>query len=199
MTPRLRSWRRTTTLDAYAGRPPARTGTPARAGVTLAELLIVVGILSLFAGLAVALLSGGHAEAAGREAARQMAADVMYAQADAIAQRSGRSIAFDFDGGRYTLATSSGETLVHPVSKRPFVVDLAALYSGSSLRLLQADFSGSATLELGPDGTVLTGGTVTLASARARFRIRIAQGSGRVSIEGPLDPDAMEAEELISD
>lgn len=158
----------------------------------------MIAVIAVLAGAGIALLAGGHAEAAAEEAARHLAADLAYAQADALAKGSARSVVFEVDAERYEIqATDNGAILTHPVSKRPFEVDLAGLFPGISLDLVSADFSGATTLTFAPNGTPQAGGTVTVGAARHRFRVSVADGTGRVEIEAlaaagsdPEDPVA---------
>jgi Tfp pilus assembly protein FimT len=152
-------------------------------GVTLLELVIVATVLVLIGGAAISLLSSGQREAVAQEAARQIAADIAYAQADALAHGAARLVVFDAQTEHYGLYDGSGaEPLPHPVSQRPHEVDLSALFAGTAVDLGAADFDGSDTLRFGAGGRPAAGGTIEIHAAGSSWTIRIAAGSGRVTL-----------------
>ncbi|MFH1142991.1 MAG: prepilin-type N-terminal cleavage/methylation domain-containing protein [Candidatus Eisenbacteria bacterium] len=166
-------------------------------GVTLAELLVVMVVIALLAGGAIALLSKGHAEAVALEAAQRVAADLIFAQTDARANRSERAVAFSVEADGYRIyAAGDGTTLTHPVSKRPFEVTLGELFPGAGLHLQSADFDGGTTLEFDRAGLPRAGGTIIVSASGRRFFVDVAAGTRRVSVRAPAtkpdepqDPD----------
>lgn len=77
------------------------------AGFTLVEMVIVLLVLGIAAGLAVPMLSADEATKL-REAARLLAADLDYARVESIAHADApRLVVFDAAEGRYWIATAA--------------------------------------------------------------------------------------------
>ncbi len=155
-------------------------GAPARsAGVTLAELLVVMAVIAVLSGAAISLLSGGQAQTAAEEAAARVTADIAFAQSDAIAHRAPRTLVFDEQRDSYVL-NANGATLVHPVSKRPYAVDLALLFQGTRVDLRDVDFAGVDSLRFDAQGVPAAGGSLCIQAGGQRLAISVAAVTGRV-------------------
>ncbi len=153
-------------------------------GVTLVELLILVAVVAVLAGTAISLLSGGHLETAGEDAAHRLATDLAFAQANAIANRSERLVIFSAVEGSYSVCSAGGTPLTHPVTKKPFLVELTGLYRGANVAIQTANFGGSDTLRIGVDGIPVSGGKVMLYAGGTTWQIAVADGTGHISISG---------------
>lgn len=152
-------------------------------GVTLIELLVVTVMIAVLSGAAISLLTAGHRDTAAQEAARRVAADIAYAQADAIAHRATRQVVFDPATEKYTV-TDGGSAITHPLTKVEFVVSLVRVFHGSGIDLESADFGGTQTLTFGSDGTPSPGGTVTVSAGGHSYAVDVADGTGRITITG---------------
>jgi prepilin-type N-terminal cleavage/methylation domain-containing protein len=161
-----------------------------RAGFSLVELLIVLVMLALLAGIGMSRLTGGHSQTAAREAARRIAADIEFAQADAIAQHAAREVAFDAAVESYTVGDGAG-LLRDPISLRPYQVDLAALYPGVGMDLAAPAFGGGASLRFAATGAPAAGGEVRVYAGGERWKVNVAGVTGRVTIE-ELPPEPAE-------
>lgn len=156
------------------------------AGVTLIELLVAMAVIAVLAGTAISLLSSGHAQTAAEEAAGRVAADVAFAQADAIARHAPRTLTFDEKHERYALE-HEGTLLLHPVSRQPYEVDLAAAFRGAGVDLSRPDFGGDTCLVFDGEGVPSSGGEVWLAAGGRIFAVTVSGVTGRVTIdEGAL-------------
>ncbi len=170
----------TSTLLRTAGSSPTD-------GVTLIEIMVVMVIGAILVGGAVALLSTGYADRAAEEAASRIATDIAFAQAEAISHRSERLIVFDTVNNAYAIF-AAGDTLLHPVTRAPLVVDLSALYQGSGLTLESASYGGSDTLRFDRDGIPASGGQLALQGAESRWLVTVADATGRIATsETPSD------------
>jgi prepilin-type N-terminal cleavage/methylation domain-containing protein len=149
------------------------------AGVTLAELLVVMAVIAVLSGAAISLLSGGQAQTATEEAAARVAADIVFAQSDAIAHRAPRTLVFDEQRDSYVLNTD-GATLVHPVTKRPYAVDLAALFRGTHVDLHDVDFAGADSLRFNAQGVPAAGGSLRVQAGGHQLAVSVAAVTGRV-------------------
>jgi prepilin-type N-terminal cleavage/methylation domain-containing protein len=149
-------------------------------GFTLVEVLLVVTISLIVAATALTLYARSHAQIGLREAAARLAADITLAQRDAAAHAEWRSVTFTDTLARYEVRGRSG-TIVEPVSKRPFRVDLRALAPAVPIVLdtkgLPAD-----SIAFGPTGEATAGGIVALEGSDTRFEVIVATGSGRITI-----------------
>ncbi len=148
--------------------------------MTLVELLVMVTVIAVLAGAAISLLANGQGQIGVEEAAHRMAADLAFAQADAIANQADRRVVFDVAAERYHVMVGS-TSLTHPVSKKPFDVDLAALYQGAGVDLAATTFSGD-TLRFDARGKPNAGGSIDLTADGARWRIAVGASTGRVTL-----------------
>lgn len=142
------------------------------------ELLIVVSVLALMAGIAVSLLSPGSSSHAVADAARRIAADVEFARADALAHRSSRTVVFDPPSETYGVHAGA-PPLWHPVTNTPYVVDIRSLYGGVDLET--ASFGGEEKLQFDGGGKPAAGGEIVLRGGSAIWRVRVEPGTGRVT------------------
>lgn len=163
-------------------RTPSR-GRRLAAGLTLVELLIVLAIFGVFASVAVTSLSGGRSQTASREAAQRIAADIAFAQAEAMARHAVRIVAFDDAAERYQLESEAG-VVMDPVSHLSFVIDLPTLFPGAGVDLASPDFGGASALRFEASGAPLAGGEVRLYAGGEGWRVCVADLTGRTTIEG---------------
>lgn len=153
------------------------------AGLTLVELLIVLGVLGVLASVAVTSLSGGRAQTASHEAAGRIAADIAFAQAEAMARHTVRIVTFDAAAEQYQLESETG-VLQDPVSHLSFVVDLPALFPGAGVDLASPNFGGASYVRFEASGTPLAGGEVRLYAGGEGWRVCVADLTGRITVEG---------------
>ena len=166
-------------------------------GYTLVEMLIVIGILGLSAGMIIPSM-GSVGVLRIQAAVRSIVADITYAQMDALAYQELRAVVFDEDANMYTLTRVPG-VLIDPdadalfESKGPELRYRVLLdedrFGGSFLRDINLN-GGSAIIfdEMGapiasPASTALSdGGSVQIQGPTSRFRIDIAAFTGRVTV-----------------
>jgi prepilin-type N-terminal cleavage/methylation domain-containing protein len=107
-----------------------------RRGFTLVELLIIITLLAIAAGLALPTL-GDASQLRLREAARLLAADIEFAQSESIGHGDApRAIVFDPANRKYWIAPrvmadpsqapDEADAVADPVPKTPFVVTFPA-------------------------------------------------------------------------
>lgn len=141
---------------------------PAR-GFTLLETLLVVALLALAAALAAAAVSGGFRGMELRSTAKEMAAQLRYTRARAIA--TGQPQRFIVDPGARTWTAPNGR-------------------DGEIPRRLSVEFTGAREVEPAegqgaiqffPDGAA-TGGRITLALDDAAWKIDVAWLTGEVTL-----------------
>ena len=147
------------------------------AGITLIEVLVVMGIIAVLSGIAISLLSGGLA----REAANRIVGDLEYVRAEAIASHAQRYVVFDGAAEQYA-AHSAGGLLRHPVSRKEFLVDLSTLYAGVGVDLDSINFGGGDTLRFDADGMPTLAGEVVVNAAGNRLVVSVETTTGRINI-----------------
>lgn len=152
-----------------------------RAGFTLVEVLVVMGIIAVLSGIAISLLSHGHADGVAQEAANRIVGDLEYVRAEAIANHAERYVVFDEATERYA-AYSTGGLLRHPISRKEFLVDLSALYAGTQVDLDSIDFGGGDTLRFDADGMPTLAGEVVVNAAGNRLVVSVETLTGRINI-----------------
>lgn len=143
---------------------------------------MALAILGVLAGVAVTSLSGGRSQTASREAAQRIAADIAFAQAEAIARHAVRIVTFDAAAEKYQLESEAG-VVKDPVSHLSFVVDLPTLFPGAGVDLTSPDFGGASSLRFEASGAPLAGGEVRLYAAGEGWRVCVADLTGRTTIE----------------
>ena len=139
-------------------------------GVTLLELLIVLLLMGLIAGIAIPMFSGGVSATALKSAAREVAAGLRYARDQAIAQRADSLLVLDLDGRTFRVLPDPR------VRRLPERIDLK-LYTAQ--RELVAEKVGA--IRFYPDGGS-DGGRITLAAGDRKYDVDVDWLTGRVSI-----------------
>ncbi len=139
-------------------------------GVTLLELLIVLVLMGLIAGIAIPMFSGGVSATALKGAAREVAAGLRYAREQAIAQRADALLVLDLDGRTFRVLPDPR------VRRLPERIDLK-LYTAQ--RDLITEKVGA--IRFYPDGGS-DGGRVTLAAGDRKYDVDVDWLTGRVSI-----------------
>ena len=136
-----------------------------QAGVTLAEMLVVVAILALTAGIAIPTASPLATVGAGIGTAEVTQA-IRFAQREAIRTGAWHTVKIDPSAQTlrvYRLTAAGGEDtgnpVVHPIDKRRYDVAFGAgSPSRAAITLVDFDYEGGSntnltTLSFGPDGT----------------------------------------------
>lgn len=147
----------------------AETGRGAARGITLLEMLLVLVLLALAGALAATVLGGGLERLRLRNAASDIAGQLRYTRALAIA--SGQPQRFAIDPAQHRWQAPN---------RRPGRVDaaLGMVFTGAREAQPQA---GSGGILFFPDGAS-TGGRVQLQARQAAWRIDVAWVTGRVSL-----------------
>ena len=147
---------------------------------TVAELIVVLVILALAAGMAIPYVAS-TGDTAVASAARMVACDLQYAQNMAITTQSPVTVSFDLGGEGYTLSNTSG-VLIHPINKSNYVVDFGSQRGFGGLDIVTAIFGVSQSVTFDEMGAPDNAGTVTLQDGPHSYTVRVAAGTGYVTV-----------------
>ena len=154
-------------------------------GFTLAELLIVLAVIGIVAGVVVPAainLSPSQALAA----ARFIAADLRYVRSRAVVLGRPLTVRFDLSAQQYTVSDADG-VIMHPWAgserfEGKFVVSLNKGTPFPGVRMESADFGGRNWFSFGPLGDPVDCGTLTVRQGRATAVVRVEPGTGLVRV-----------------
>ncbi len=143
----------------------------AAAGVTLIELLIVLGIMAAVAALAIPMLGGtGVSNTELRSSARQLAAGLRQARSEAVAKRRETFLVLDVAGRRFKVDRDPREHAL------PRGVELKLF---TAQRDLVDEKVGS--IRFFPDGGS-NGGRITVGAGERKYEVDVDWLTGRVAI-----------------
>lgn len=156
-----------------------------RRAFTLAEMLIVLALIGLVAGVAIPAavnLSSSQSLAA----ARFIAADMRYVRSRAIATGRPLTVRFDPVGQRYSVSDEDGP-IACPwgASNRfggEFVVVLNEGTPFRSVRLATVDFGGNTWIRFGPLGEPEESGSLVVRHGREATSVTVAPGTGLIRV-----------------
>lgn len=142
-------------------------------GFTLLELMLVLLLMSLAAGLAAPLLGSGSGTLEAKSAARQLAAGLRKARSLAVSGQQETVLTLDLAQHRFQV---SGDARAY---RLPAGLDLA-LYTAQSEQLQEQVGS----IRFFPDGSS-TGGRITIAAGDRKTQVDITWLTGKVAIGSP--------------
>jgi general secretion pathway protein H len=139
-------------------------------GVTLLELLIVLALMALIAGLVIPTFGDGVPTSQLKSSARQLAAGLRVARSEAVAQKREAFLVLDLEGRRFKIGSDPREYALPPR------VDL-------KLFTAQQDIVNQRTgaIRFYPDGGS-NGGRITVAAGARKFEVDVDWLTGRVAI-----------------
>lgn len=179
---------------------PSQPSCPAGArssGYTLIELLIVVAVLGLASALLIPSLRQPDTLKI-QAAVRRIIGDLSFAQSDALAQQELRRVYFYADGRGYVILRDPfdpatdyiDDPLARGFTNRAYIVDFTVDGRFEGITVLAVNIDGGARFitydELAgtvtPIGDPGTGGSITVESLNARYRIDIAPFTGKLTV-----------------
>jgi general secretion pathway protein H len=150
---------------------PVIPGTTARTrGVSLLELLVVLVIIALIAGLVLPTFGAGVSSSELRSSARQLAAGLRAARSEAVSQRRETFLVLDLEGRRFKVDRDPREHALPPrIDMKLFTAqrDIVDAKTGS--------------IRFFPDGGS-NGGRITVAAGERKFDVDVDWLTGRVAI-----------------
>ena len=143
---------------------------PGQRGVTLLELLIVIALMAIVAGMVIPMFGGPVSTSELRSSARQLAAGLRLARSEALSERRETFLVLDVAGKRFKV---DRDARVHALSAK---IDLKLFTAQNDL---VSDSVGS--IRFFPDGGS-NGGRITVASGARKFDVDVDWLTGRVAI-----------------
>jgi prepilin-type N-terminal cleavage/methylation domain-containing protein len=163
----------------------------ARGGFTLIEILCVVFIFSIAAAIVIAGI-GSQGDLQAQSAAREVMADLLYAQNQAIATQQNVYVYFNTAGKTYYLYKPWGTTLTNPISEHAY----STSWSAASWTVSSVNFGGSPAVyfdslgepwscdNTGSNGALLSStGTVQITSDGKSMTISIQPSTGDMTVQ----------------
>jgi general secretion pathway protein H len=139
-------------------------------GVTLLELLIVIALMAVVAGIVIPMFGGPVPTSELRASARQLAAGLRLARSEAVSERRETFLLLDVAGKRFKV---DRDAQVHALPSR---IELKLFTAQNDL---VSDTVGS--IRFFPDGGS-NGGRITVAAGSRKFDVDVDWLTGRVAI-----------------
>lgn len=157
-----------------------------REALTLIEVMIVLGILSIVLSLAAVAVRDWSAHSRLDSAAGRVVEALRFAQGQAMVTGDPAAVEFDPDAESLQCVRSVGSPpyalLSDPLSKRPYQAALAEA-SGATVDLSSVTFAGQRRVVFDAAGAPSNGGTIVLVHGAATRTITVAPVSGRIEVQ----------------
>ena len=148
---------------------------------TLIEILVVIVILGIAAAMVVPQLNNtGSLGVQG--AARMIVSDLLYAQNEAISRQSSFKFTFDKTNNKYTLFDSEDNVVNVNWKGGDFVSDFEKDTRFQGIRIESVSFNSTSSISFDELGAPSSGGTIEVIGGTDKYRITVAEFTGRVSI-----------------
>ena len=159
--------------------------TAQRRAYTLVEVLIVVVIVATLAVVALPAVSTTLDSMKATALAREIAADMRYAQTLALKTGVRHRVSFWTDGQAYAVRRENGsawDLCTHPVTKKPWEMTLDDKSRYAGLTLKDSQFGSSDYLYYEKFGAPEAGGFVTFTLGGVTHTINVAPLSGKITV-----------------
>lgn len=157
---------------------------------TLAELIVVVVIISIAALLAVPMITSA-ADSQIRSASNMIAADLEYAKSMSISRQQDYSVVFNVASNSYEIHDESGSVIEHPVKVgKNFVVNISNESRLNEVKIKSVSFDSTPTITfdyLGSpsngSGSSLNSGSIVLEAGDFEMTITVQPVTGFLTIQ----------------
>ena len=169
-------------FDRRVTRPAAPR--PSRPAFTLIEILVVVAIIGIAGAVVVPqILQSGTMQI--QAASRMVIADLLYAQNDAIAHQTTRTVTYNAATNSYQITDANGTVLAvswKNDAAANYVVNFSQDSRFSGVTLSSPSFNGTSAITFDALGTPSSGGSVDLVTGSTRYRVSVGAFTGRVTV-----------------
>jgi type IV fimbrial biogenesis protein FimT len=141
-------------------------------GFTIPEMLIVLILIAIVAGIGYGAFSRMSINANLRTAARDIASDFQLARQRAMAEGTPLTITFNDDDHTYTVPQAGGGTLTKTLASY-----------GGGVNFTNVNLSGSKNIVFQPRGTTLQWGNVGLQNLRGSTATITVNSTGRANVQ----------------
>ena len=155
------------------------------ASFTLAELVIVVLIVSILAAVGIPAIGEASADLKLRSAAQRLMADLNYARNLSITDGTSHGIWFSGSGYRVIkfidtsdIGSAENTVIAHPLTRQPWVVSF-----GADRTTIAADFSDASVVYYDSSGSPNATGTAVLRHGGLAVTVSVEAGTGRVTAQ----------------
>lgn len=149
-------------------------------GFSLAELIVVVLIMAIMAGMAIPYVSDTD-DMEATSAARMLACDLQYAQNVAITTQTPITVTFSTSEESYALSKASG-MIINPMNKSDYRIDFSSQRGFESVDLYSANFGGGCSVTFDELGAPDNAGKVVIQVGSHLYEINVAAATGRVTV-----------------
>ncbi len=163
-----------------------------RNAFTLVEIIVVVIILGIVAGLAI-ISTGGTEATAAAAGADVVARDLEVARSEAQRLQTYITVSFSEANDSYTITDNAGNVLTHPLTNTAETIFINNEIEDSEVSLTSVDFgSGSTTIVFDSNGEPLASDKVSpissdskivVTSGSASYSVTVAPITGRVLVK----------------
>ncbi|GJM22738.1 MAG: hypothetical protein DHS20C15_26530 [Planctomycetota bacterium] len=149
-------------------------------GFTLMELLVVVLVLGIMAGVAGMAASDGAAQRLDL-ATIQVQDTVERARALAVSNRLAHGVVFDVNNDRLTIIDGNGNQVIDPLTQSPFLVEFRPGGQMQGIDISAAAFGDTESTALfDAQGVPLEAGAVILAAGTSSVTLTLDAATGRI-------------------
>jgi Tfp pilus assembly protein FimT len=155
---------------------------------TMFEMIFVIAIAAIVAGVAIAMMGDSDTTAA-LAGAQIVLQDLEFAQSEAIARRSPITVTFNVGEGTYTVSDGANP-ITNPITKGDYVVDLSQAAANGRVNLSSVDFGGGSAVSFnsfgepvlpGTDTPISTGDGVLVSCGEATRSILVTPVIGKIT------------------
>jgi type II secretory pathway pseudopilin PulG len=155
--------------------------------MTLLEVLLVLVLLAITVSMAVVAIRDWSSHHRLDDAAARVVQAIRFVQGQALVTGEDAGVEFDKDNGTLrcvkVVGTPPYAELNDPLTKRPYVVDLAGGADSAGVQIASATFGGGSRVSFGASGAPQQPGTVVLSYSGANRTITVAPVSGAVDVQ----------------
>lgn len=151
-------------------------------GFTLLEMMITLAVVGIILAMGVPMFQRSSQEIKLESAAEEIVIAIRYAQALAMKTGVQYKVVFEPIGEKIT-CKEIGNIALHPLDKRPYVIDFSIEGPFKGIDVISADFSGTPDVTYNPTGEVVNKGSVKIGYLGMTRTITVTAPMGKVEVQ----------------